>query len=446
MIKPELNLFDISLSIIIIIIIYIISTRLVNKSNSNYSKIFKQFIIFKIAFAVFFSLIYLYYYEGGDTFLYFSGGNYLVDQYLAYPSRIFEFLFNNGDEFKNLKYSNQQYLVSFFSGSDSLLTFKISSVFSLLCFKQFMATTILLTMVASIGAWKLFTTLCNLYPALSKYFAAGVLFYPTIAIWSSGILKDTITFMCVGLIFTSFYYFERRKNIIISLFISSISIYFCLILKPYILYLFIPCMLFWINNRIRGNIKNIFLKAFVGLFLIIIFSAAGFLIVQSISQGAGKYSLDSITDVAKGFQSWHTYLSETRNQSGYSLGEFEFTTQGIIQKIPAAIIVTFFRPFLFSDVTNFSLAFEGIQSFILLLLTAYVFLKVGIIRFFRIIIFNKDVSAFVLFALLFGITVGLTSYNFGALSRYKIPALPFYTASLAIIYYLGYLKPKELLN
>ena len=100
------------------------------------------------------------------------------------------------------------------------------------------------------------------------------------------------------------------------------------------------------------------------------------------------------------------------------------------------------RPFLFTDVNNLSLAFEGIQTFILLILTLFVIVKVGLTKFFRILLFNKDVSAFFLFALLFGVTIGLTSYNFGALSRYKIPSIPFFTAVLTIIYYLGYLKKK----
>jgi hypothetical protein len=39
----------------------------------------------------------------------------------------------------------------------------------------------------------------------------------------------------------------------------------------------------------------------------------------------------------------------------------------------------------------------------------------------------------VVFALFFGFAVGFSSYNFGALSRYKIPAVPFFIAALFII-------------
>jgi hypothetical protein len=68
---------------------------------------------------------------------------------------------------------------------------------------------------------------------------------------------------------------------------------------------------------------------------------------------------------------------------------------------------------------------------------------VGIIKFFKIALKDINVRTFLFFAIVLGAAVGLTSYNFGALSRYKIPCLPFFTASLAIIYYYGTLKKER---
>jgi hypothetical protein len=38
-----------------------------------------------------------------------------------------------------------------------------------------------------------------------------------------------------------------------------------------------------------------------------------------------------------------------------------------------------------------------------------------------------------IFTLLLGFAVGLTSYNFGALSRYKIPAMPLFAIMLVLL-------------
>jgi hypothetical protein len=37
------------------------------------------------------------------------------------------------------------------------------------------------------------------------------------------------------------------------------------------------------------------------------------------------------------------------------------------------------------------------------------------------------------FSLLYGFVAGFTSYNFGALDRYKIPALPFFMITLILV-------------
>lgn len=434
---------DILLSIIYILVILLVARVFRPKKTELYNSFFLKYVYFKIVFAIFFALIYLFYFKGGDTFLYFNGSVFFLEQIAHNPGNIINLLFNDFDSLRNLAYTKNQYLNIYLRSSDTLLTSRILIPFTFLCFKQYLATTILFTVFTSIGLWKLYATLCKIYPTLYKYFAFGILFYPTIGIWGSGILKDPITLMCVALTFSCFYNFSNAKRLIPSLIIVSVAIYVCLILKPYILYVFLPCMLLWLQNRISSSFKSTASKVLMATVLSSVFLFSGFFLMQSISASAGKYSLENVEQIAEGFQSWHTYLAETRNQSGYSLGKFEFNAQGILQKSPAAFFVTFFRPFIFTDVTNLSLAFEAIQSFILLLASVYVFLKVGVFKFFRIALFNKNVSAFFLFAVIFGITVGLTSYNFGALSRYKIPALPFYTASLAIIYYIGYLKPKK---
>jgi hypothetical protein len=203
-------------------------------------------------------------------------------------------------------------------------------------------------------------------------------------------------------------------------------------------------MLLWAQGLLTGNIKSPLFKIIITPIILIGFAGGGYFFLNSVSSGAGKYALENVQSVAEGFHSWHTYLAETRDQSGYSLGNVEFTPIGILTKSPEGFFVAYFRPFLFADVRNAATLFEALQNFILLSLYIYVLFKVGFIRFFRIIFTDKHVRVFMLFSVVFGIAVGLTSYNFGALSRYKIPSLPFFTASLAIIYYLGYLKQENL--
>jgi len=445
MIVYDISIIDLFISLMYIILILIGANFLKPNKKFAYARFFMPYLYTKIGFAVLFVLIHSYYYKGGDTYLYFNGGKFIAEQIINRPDLALKYLFSSYMNFQELPLSSG-FDVNFFKSTDVFLMSKLTSIFSLICFNQFMASSILFSIFSAFGIWKLFKTLCSLYPSIDKYFAIGILFYPTIGIWGSGILKDPLALSAVGYIFNAIYLLFQKRKIVTSTIYILISIYICVILKPYILYTFIPVMLLWFQGNLSKRLKNRFVRFVITPLVIVLFFTAGYFTIQSISESAGKYSLDNVQSVAEGFHSWHTYLAETRNQSGYNLGEVEFTFTGILEKSPAAIVVTFFRPFIFTDVRNVATGFEAIQSFILLLITIYVIIKVKIWNFFKILFTNNDCRAFMLFALIFGISVGLTSYNFGALSRYKIPCLPFFTSSLAIIYFQGVrkLSPKFL--
>ena len=65
--------------------------------------------------------------------------------------------------------------------------------------------------------------------------------------------------------------------------------------------------------------------------------------------------------------------------------------------------------------------------------TLYVFFTVGLFRTLRELFSDPTVLFCLIFAIVFAFAVGFTSMNFGALARYKIPALPFYFSALVIL-------------
>jgi hypothetical protein len=76
---------------------------------------------------------------------------------------------------------------------------------------------------------------------------------------------------------------------------------------------------------------------------------------------------------------------------------------------------------------------SALENTFLILLTLRIFFKAGPINFFSLI-FKEPLLIFsFVFAIFFSFSVGLTTANFGALVRYKIPALPFYLCTLFIL-------------
>jgi hypothetical protein len=122
------------------------------------------------------------------------------------------------------------------------------------------------------------------------------------------------------------------------------------------------------------------------------------------------------------------------------LGELDGTIESLIWLAPAAINVTMFRPYLW-EVKNPLMVIAAIESLFTLLFTLYVLFKV------RQRIFKYVQTPEVVFGLIFSIAfafgVGISTYNFGSLARYKIPFFPFYFSMLSIILYQFNLEKSE---
>ena len=59
---------------------------------------------------------------------------------------------------------------------------------------------------------------------------------------------------------------------------------------------------------------------------------------------------------------------------------------GVLRKTPEAFFVTYFRPFIIGDVRNAATLFEALQALALLVLSIFVFIKVGIFKSFKLIL------------------------------------------------------------
>jgi len=103
----------------------------------------------------------------------------------------------------------------------------------------------------------------------------------------------------------------------------------------------------------------------------------------------------------------------------------------MLRLAPAAVNVSLFRPYLW-EIKNLLMMISSLEAFVLLILTVYVIIKATTVLF------------CLLFALSYAFAVGVSTYNFGSLVRYKIPMMPFY--SIAIFYIMSYLKRERKLS
>ncbi len=432
---PNIGLFDITLGFIYLFAIYFIAIVYKNKKIKTHPeyKYFLSALTAKLLGGIGFAVFSIYYYKGGDTFVFFNAAEGLRHYFFNDFRNAIDVYFSSVDSLNLSKHNFAPAYNYILNASDVFSIVKMTTLVNFFSFGSYLISSIFFGLFSFLGLWLAYSNLCRLYLKSAKYMLIAFFFIPTALLWSSGILKDTVTIGVIGfMLYTFSNVFIFKRKLFTGIIITLIGAYLLLLLKPYILYVLFPCLFIWVQSNIKNLITNSFIRRLIKPFIILFLIVSAYYLAQNISDSAGKYNVENIENALKGFQAWHEYLADNRDQSGYTLGEMELTPLGILLKAPAALNVTFFRPYLW-EVRNIPTLLGGIESLILLCIFLYLLLKIRL-RFFKILVQNKEAFFFMIFALIFGVMVGVSSYNFGALSRYKIPAELFFIISLIIIH------------
>jgi hypothetical protein len=205
------------------------------------------------------------------------------------------------------------------------------------------------------------------------------------------------------------------------------------IVKVYIILSFMPAYSFWLVFRYKETIRSQFLKSMMSPLIFIFSVIAGSFILYKIAAFSQRYAFDSIVRTAKDTQNWLYYSTQIQGGSGYSFGNIDYSTIGIIKVFPKAVNVALFRPYLWEARKTNTYSCR-IRRFNLVIFYHSTYYTKQDSRDLRNLILNQSGSS-VLFGFLyhFAFSVGFTSYNFGTLVRYKIPLMPFYYIALFIL-------------
>jgi hypothetical protein len=398
----------------------------------------------KFVGAISVGLVYQFYYKiNGDTFSYFSlGSRHIWDAFMESPRLALRLLWDDGNDLnaETLKYAARIY---YYGDPASYFIVRVSGLFGLLSFHTYSVISLFFAIFSFTGMWKMYMTFYKLYPHLHKQLALAVFFVPSVFFWGSGILKDSITIGALGWTFYAFYnLFFIKKNMVKNLLILAVSIYIIKVVKIYIILCFTPAVCVWmfieLSNRIKSRNTRLFLQP-VFLFFAI---GMGLMGAYKISEDNQLYNLENITNTAQITAEWLSYVSKMEQGSGYDLGEFDPSLTGMLKKAPLAIWVTLFRPYLW-EAKNLVMLMSAIESFIVLFLTFTTIRKVGFLKCIAITRENPIVLFALIFSFTFAFSIGIATYNFGTLVRYKIPILPFYLSAMFIIRDIGGMNDKK---
>ena len=388
----------------------------------------------KVIGAIALCLVYTLHYGVQDTLGFYISSEAMVNVLGETPRGYFRLLFGGLSQ-ENLSFFNSSTGYHWYrSDPNSFLIVRITSIFTIFGFKNYFTTSILFAWFFFKGYWKLFLLLHKLYPGYRKEFAFAVFFFPSVMFWGSGILKDTVTLSMTGwFVYSVYFAFVLKEQRFKNIFAMLITGYFIMAIKPYIIVALVPGAFIWLAWSYIRKYENRVLRFVLAPVATLLFLGLGFGVLTLLQSSLGTYgSLDSII-----LKALITYDDHTRalsyGENFYDLGEFDGTVENFFSKAPLAITTGLFRPFLW-EARNVFMVLAALENMAFLFLVVIIFWRTGFVKSIKIAFDEPLVVFSITFAIVFAFGVGISSGNFGAMVRLKIPLLPFLAAGLLTLY------------
>jgi len=427
---PIITILDYILLPIYLLLIYKLALSIRNKYYPEGHILRKYFIpglTVKIIGAIAIGLIYAYYYKGGDTFGYFEHIK-LVNASFNNGLNTWWHIFTNSERSDNI-YETGVAATKYYIQQDTSTVWQIGSIIGILCFNTYLPLSVLLAFISYSGVWLIFRYFTELYPKFVKWLAISCLFIPSVAIWGSGLFKDTFCQMALGWVLWGVYKILRTGRLKY-LILIILGIVILIKIKIYIFIIFAPLLFL---SEIIKKIGSYKLKSrvfiYTLLFLLVWLSRNKF--QKLIEIEVQKYSIETIAQTAVDSKAYFIKLAEEDQSSVFDLGEIEPTIYGLFKKFLPAANASLYRPYLW-EVKKLFVLIAAIEAFafqLLSLYAVYLIIKNRKIR----SIFNINILFWLSFSIFFAFITGITTSNFGSLSRYRLPFLPFFASSLIIL-------------
>lgn len=407
---------------------YIIRPHVTDEINRKY---FLPALTARIIGALALGFIYQFYYNGGDTFNYHThGSRHIWEAFIESPATGFRLLFAEGQYGPG--YWNYAERIWYYRDPHSYFVIRIAAVFDLITFSSYSATAVLFSVLAFAGGWMMFLAFYKRHRRAVKLLAMSCLFVPSIIFWGSGILKDTLTVAFIGVATFCLSKTIISKKIHFGYFLLMLFSLYCVYsLKKYVLISFLAGAFVWVTSSYFLQVRSTMLRILLIPFFMIFCIASSFFTVDRITKDDAKYSLEKIAETSRITAYDIRYGWGKEGGSGYSLGELDGTIGTMLKLAPKAINVSLFRPYVW-EIRNPLMVFSAIESLFTLLITFYVVFKMrtSIPRY-----VNAEVAFCLVFSLIFAFGVGVSTYNFGTLARYKILLMPYYLVALSLLYH-----------
>ncbi len=425
-----------ALGAVYLIVLYTIFARQKNihiKKHPEY-KYYLWGLIAKVVGGVAFSMIYFYYYAGGDTIAYFYSAVSMSRLAESNPSNYFSVLFGpNDSEHLSLFNDTIGYPFSYvYFDTRSFFLIRIISPLVMVTFHSYLITTLVLASISYAGVWRCYRTFVGYFPSLTGKLAIAFLFMPSVVFWGSAIMKDTMTLSaaCWWIHCWDEVVFKRRR---ISFNIAglAVSMFLLIMMKPYIFMALFPVCLLWLLYFQVSRIRSIMVKFVLLPIVIVTMVSSSLYVLTKLGDSLDKFSLDKVVTTIQTTQSDMVRV-DAYGSNRFDVGPIDGTITGLLSKFPIATNAALYRPYLWES-RSIVMVLSALENFWLLGFSLLMLWRTRVRFFLRTLSGNPIVLMCFSFVVLFGFFIGISTPNFGALVRFKIPLVPLFVSGLYIV-------------
>jgi len=391
-------------------------------------------LIAKMFGGIAFACIYVFYYKQGDTTSFYECSMAFSRLLMHDLSDFFTVYTGPGTaEMKSyFTIDTGEPMMYMFEEASTRFTMKLLVPFMVLSGNSYFITTLLVAIFTYGALWQLFRMFVSYFPGYSKHIAIAILFMPSVLFWGSGILKDSFTLAatCYLMVFT-YRIISKKGSILLNIIGLLFFTWVVLSIKAYVLLILIPCTLVWFFYARIRRIRNTLIRVATIPFIYLIVLLSSYLFFSRFGASFGKFSFDKALQTAVITQ--NDLKQDYYQGNSFDIGSWEPTPIGALSKFPQATIAGLFRPFVFES-KNAVMIISGLENLFILGITLYVLIRIRW-RFLVEIINRSPIILYSLvFSILFAFMIGLTTSNFGAMVRFKIPLIPLYMSSMMVFY------------
>jgi hypothetical protein len=391
-------------------------------ANLTHYRFYKKGFYAKFFSAIIFSIIYIQFYEGGDSTAYWDTAQKMNNLFWESPNKFFVELLNN-------EANRERYQSFSFEGTgmppnwiykedEAWFAAKMFSLLTFITFKSYFAMTMITSYISFKVSWLLYEVVLKYNLFTERTAVIGVLFLPSTCFWCTGITKDMVIYSSVIYLLIQLFTFlnpsklKEHRNLLF----SFVCIYLISNIRDFMIIaaagpFFMALGARWSRSQNSGFSKWIIQLTF---FSMVLFAMTSFLGSEKGQEFAAEAEV-----IQKDLKTNNTY-----GDNRYDLGITDFSAGGMFRAMPISIYTALYRPYIWEAGSLF-IQISALEALFFMLIT-FRFLSVrNPISTLKDIRNNELLMASLVFALILGFFAGYTSGLFGVLVRFKAPLLPF---------------------